>query len=131
MLRLRYLLNIHKLSIAHLLNHRRRRCSLYLKDRRKKKKQLVHSLAQALTLTLNNLANKPQRTTNTLFLIFGSTTDNTRWITYEYSIRRRNRNMDHGELSFYLIMNKYHIFSIKRMIQSSARNSIPGIYGQI
>ena len=53
-----------------------------------KKKQLVHSLAQALTLTLTN---KPQRMASTPFdLILSSTTDYkyfnkfacVRWITY-------------------------------------------------
>ena len=61
MLRLRHLLNIHKLSIA---NHRRR-CSPHLQDQRKKKNpttQLVHNPNPY------HLANKPQRTASTLFV---------------------------------------------------------------
>ena len=60
---------------------------------KKKKAHQVHSLVQALTLTLNQLANKTQRRASTLFglmyLILGSTTNSltsarARRITYEY-----------------------------------------------
>ena len=72
----------------------------------------MHSLAQALTLTLthNHLANKPQRTAGTLFglmyaaqniLTSARAEARARRITYEYSIRWRNRNVDRRELSFY------------------------------
>ena len=82
MLRLCHLLNIHKLPVAHLPNHRRQRSTTLIRPEEKnnnnKKKNTVHSLAEALTLTitLNHLANKPQRMASTLFIF--NTTD------YEY-----------------------------------------------
>ena len=109
----------------------------------KKKTQLVHSLAQALTLTLtitlNHLANKPQWMASTLFAlmyIFNPRQHNryfnkcARMDTYEYSIRWRtatwiavnlaSTNFDNMQIIFKEITESSgHAFRWERIVLGS------------